>query len=217
MLSFSCLGQAKNQGTVYAGVKTSVGNGALNRKDVSVLLRNDFTFTDQLAARDWKTAVIGKYIKENGEITLNYTKSKKTVIYKITDKGNLSRRGLVLSKFDEKSMPIGGFKYKNVSGRGGIGTPQDYVGSSTSTIIYFNADGTFTNKKASAVTIVGNNVGGGTTSKKNGAGIYKLNNGELTFNFNDGTTKKHSCFVSKAGGKDNTMLLIDGKFYFVKR
>ena len=125
MLSLSCSGQAKNQGTVYAGVKTSVGNGALNRKDVGILLRNDFTFTDDLAARDWKTAVVGKYTKANGEITLNYIKDKKTVIYKLTDRGNLSRRGFVLSKFDEKTMPIGGFEYKNVTGRGGIGTPQD--------------------------------------------------------------------------------------------
>ncbi len=217
MLSFSCSGQPKNQGTVYAGVKTSVGNGALNRKDVGIFLRNDFTFTDQLSAPDWKTAVIGKYTKAKGEITLNYIKGGKTVIYKITEKGNLSRRGFVLSKFDHKTMPIGGFEYKNVTGRGGIGTPQDYVGSSSKILIYFNADGTFTNHKSSATTIVGSNIGGGTNSKQNNTGTYKFADGELTFKFSDGTTKKHSCFVSKAGGKDNTMVLIDGKFYFLKR
>ncbi len=217
IVSFSCSGQFKNQGTVYAGVKAKPGSGAINREDVGIFLRGDLTFTDKLNAPNWKTAVTGKYTKEDGIVTLNYIKGKKTVVYKITKKGYLSKNGLILTKFDELNIPTGGFEYKNVTGSGGVGTSQDYVGSSVTTYIYFNADGTFTNRKSSATTVIGSNVGGGVSKKQNSAGTYKFNHGELTFYYNDGKTKKHSCFVSKPVGKDNAMILLDGKFYFLKK
>jgi len=210
-----CSSAQKNNFVVYAGVKASAGTGAMNRTDVAMLLRNDGTFTDKLGEQNWRTAVKGKYTQTATKLTLNYA-GKKAVIYNVTKKGNLSRRGQILSKFSKPNIPKGGFEYKKSSGNGGMGTNQDYVGSSSSKYFYFDDRNRFTTKQSSNTTVVGSQVGGGTGKKSTDSGTYSLVNGELTLKFDNGSTKKYSCFVSRPVGKDGDMLLINGSFYFRK-
>lgn len=207
--------QTNNFGEVYAGVKASAGTSAISRSDIGILLRKNGTFTDKLNESNWKTAVKGRYTRSGQALTLTYS-GKTPVIYKITKKGNLSRRGHILTKFSETTIPKGGFEHKKSSGSGGVGTNQDYVGSSSSQYFYFDGKNRFSTKKSSSTTVTGSQVGGGTSKKSNDNGTYTLSNGELTLKFSNGSTVKYSCFVSRPVGRDGHMLLINGNFYFTK-
>jgi hypothetical protein len=214
-LSFSCKSSNDFAG-VYAGVRLSINplGGGMDRHDEVYLFRKDKTFTDQLNKEDWKTAVRGKYEIKGSELHLTYTNGKKEN-FTITKSGNLDAGTFVLFKMDlDNSVPKGSYRFKFMSSSGGMATGTTYVGTSTNKTLNFDGKGNFTTDRKSTTVISGDNIGGGTNTNSDGKGKYTLKDGSLTLTYDNGTSTTHSFFASLGGGRDKTMAVIDGKFYF---
>lgn len=216
-ISSSCQSQSTFEG-VYAGVKLSLNplGGGMNRTDVVILFRKDKTFTDELEKADWKTAVRGRYVISGKNVQLLYSNGDKDE-FDITSGGNLDAGTYVLFKMDlDNSVPKGSYKFKFVSGSGGIATGTTYIGSSTNKTLDFDGAGNFITNRQSATVVAGDNIGGGTNSKSDGEGKYMLKDGVLTLKYADGKTTTHSFFASAGDAKNKAMAVIDGSFYFME-
>ncbi len=219
LLSFhSSCSQSSSITGVYAGVALTVSGfagGGMDRSDVVIYLRNDGSFTDKLGEADWQTTRKGTYSVTGKKVTLRFANGKKDKTYTLTADGNLDAGSFTLFKMTEQnSIPAGLYKYSHTSGSGGIGTSVPYVGSSRNHSLYFDGNGNFSTNSSSTSMVAGDNIGGGSTSKSEGDGSYTLQQGVLTLRFNSGTTSTHSCFARKNDKLENTMAVIDGKFYF---
>ena len=203
---------------VYAGVKLSLNplGGGMNRTDIVILFRKDKTFTDQLEKKDWKTAVRGNYKVTGSSVELTFKNGEKTT-YKISRNGLLEGGGYVLFQMElDNSVPKGAYKFKFISGSGGIATGTTYVGTSSSRELNFDGAGNFSTDRQSTTLISGDNIGGGANSKSDGQGKYTLKEGTLTLKYDNGKTTTHSFFASAGDGKKNKpMAVIDGSFYFM--
>mgnify|MGYP003575775030 CR=1 FL=1 len=216
-LSSSCKSSNDFSG-VYAGVRLSLNplGGGMNRTDEVFLFRKDKTFTDQLDKKDWKTAVRGTYEIKGSELLLRYTNGDKDN-YTITKGGNLDAGTFVLFKMElDNSVPKGSYRFKFISGSGGMATGTTYVGTSTNKTLDFDGKGNFSTDRQSTTVISGDNIGGGTNTKSDGSGKYVLKDGVLTLNYNDGNSTTHSFFASAGDGKNKAMAVIDGSFYFTE-
>ncbi|EDM37674.1 hypothetical protein PBAL39_14654 [Pedobacter sp. BAL39] len=203
---------------VYAGVKLSLNplGGGMNRTDVVILFRKDKTFTDELEKKDWKTAVRGKYVISGKKIQLLYKNGDKDE-FDMTSHGNLDAGTFVMFKMElDNRVPKGSYKFKFVSGAGGIATGTTYIGSSSNRELNFDGAGNFTTERQSATVVAGDNIGGGTSSKSDGRGKYTLTDGALTLKYDNGNTTTHSFFASAGDSKNKPMAVVDGSFYFME-
>ncbi|UOE49298.1 hypothetical protein MTO98_33430 [Mucilaginibacter sp. SMC90] len=215
---FSCcsndiFAQVKLDG-VYAGCEFSpspIFGGGMNRRDVAVMFRPDGTFNDVLNRADWQTNVSGKYTVNNNEVNLKYTKSSS--VYTITKYGSLSNYAHELFKLQGNVIPAGYYSFISAMGGGGAAYGTTYVGALSTQGLNFDGQGHFSNSRYSGSVVAGENVGGGSSSSKDGRGTYKINKGVLTLTYTDGHTELHSFFCDM-GGKTR-MAVVDGRVFFV--
>lgn len=214
LLFQSCSSQGLD--AVYAGVTTSIGamGGGMLRDDVTILFRKDGTFTEKLKEADWQTRVDGKYVKKGSELELSYEGRDKKKTFKVNSNGTLTTHsGHILIKMDDSEVIPGNYRFTYASSSGGVGTGQAYIGASGGQNIFFDGKGKFTRDGYGGVVIAGDGVGGGTSRKDDEtAGTYTLENGLLTMKNSDGSTEKHSFFVSNTG--KSVMAVLDGKIFF---
>ncbi|WP_114939509.1 hypothetical protein [Mucilaginibacter endophyticus] len=199
---------------VYAGCEFSpspIFGGGMNRRDVSVLFRPDGTFNDLLNRADWQTNVSGRYTVSKGEVTLKYTKSSS--VYTITKYGSLSNYAHELFKLQGNIIPEGYYSFISAMGGGGAAYGTTYVGALSTQGLNFDGKGHFSNSRYSGSVVAGENVGGGSSSSKDGSGTYKINKGVLTLAYTDGHIELHSFFCDM-GGKTR-MAVVDGRVFFV--
>jgi len=198
----------------YAGCEFSpspIFGGGMNRTDVAILFRPDGTFNDVLNRTDWQTNVSGRYTVNNREVTLKYTKSSS--VYTITKYGSLSNYAHELFKLQGNIIPPGYYSFISAMGGGGAAYGTTYVGALSTQGLNFDDKGHFSNSRYSGSVVAGENVGGGSSSSKDGSGTYKINKGVLTLTYNDGHTELHSFFCDM-GGKTR-MAVVDGRVFFV--
>jgi len=199
---------------VYAGCEFSpspIFGGGMNRRDVSVLFRPDGTFNASLNRADWQTNVSGRYTINKGEVTLKYTKSSS--VYTITKYGSLSNYSHELFKLQGNIIPEGYYSFISAMGGGGAAYGTTYVGALSTQGLNFDGKGHFSNSRYSGSVVAGENVGGGSSSSRDGSGTYKINKGVLTLTYTDGHTELHSFFCDM-GGKTR-MAVVDGRVFFV--
>jgi hypothetical protein len=199
---------------VYAGCEFSpspIFGGGMNRRDIAVLIRPDGTFNDVLNRTDWQTNVSGHYTISKGQVTLKYTKSSS--IYTITKYGSLSNYAHELFKLQGNIIPAGYYSFISAMGGGGAAFGTTYVGALSTQGLNFDEKGHFSNSRYSGSVVAGENVGGGSSSSKDGSGTYKINKGMLTLTYTDGHTELHSFFCDM-GGKTR-MAVVDGRVFFV--
>lgn len=216
--SSACQQSADSLPGVYAGVKLSLNplGGAMNRTDVVILLRKDKTFTDELKKKDWKTAVRGNYTLKGSTLQLLYKNGDKDE-FTVNPEGTLDAGTFVLFKMElDNTVPKGSYKFKLISGSGGISTGTTYIGSSSSRELNFDGAGKFNTNRQSSTVISGENIGGGTNSNTADKGQYTLKDGTLTLKYDNGSSTVHSFFASAGDAKNKTMAVIDGSFYFTE-
>jgi hypothetical protein len=199
---------------VYAGCEFSpspIFGGGMNRTDVAILFRPDGTFNSSLNSADWQTSVSGHYTISKGEVTLKYTKSSS--VYGITKYGSLSNYAHELFKLQGNIIPPGYYSFISAMGGGGAAYGTTYVGALSTQGLNFDGKGHFSNSRYSGSVVAGENVGGGSSSSRDGSGTYKINKGVLTLTYTDGHTELHSFFCDM-GGKTR-MAVVDGRVFFV--
>lgn len=198
----------------YAGCEFSpspIFGGGMNRTDIAILFRPDGTFNDVLSRTDWQTNVSGRYTVNNREVTLKYTKSSS--VYTITKYGSLSNYAHELFKLQGNIIPPGYYSFISAMGGGGAAYGTTYVGALSTQGLNFDDKGHFSNSRYSGSVVAGENVGGGSSTSKNGSGTYKINKGVLMLTYSDGHTELHSFFCDM-GGKTR-MAVVDGRVFFV--
>jgi hypothetical protein len=199
---------------VYAGCEFSpspIFGGGMNRRDIAVLFRPEGTFNDVLNRTDWQTNVSGHYTVSKGQVTLKYTKSSS--VYTITKYGSLSNYAHELFKLQGNIIPAGYYSFISAMGGGGAAYGTTYVGALSTQGLNFDDKGHFSNSRYSGSIVAGENVGGGSSSSKDGSGTYKINKGVLTLTYSDGHTELHSFFCDMAG--KTRMAVVDGRVFFV--
>jgi hypothetical protein len=199
---------------VYAGCEFSpspIFGGGMNRRDIAVLFRPEGTFNDVLNRTDWQTNVSGHYTVSKGQVTLKYTKSSS--VYTITKYGSLSNYAHELFKLQGNIIPAGYYSFISAMGGGGAAYGTTYVGALSTQGLNFDGKGHFSNSRYSGSVVAGENVGGGSSSSKDGSGTYKINKGILTLTYSDGHAELHSFFCDMAG--KTRMAVVDGRVFFV--
>lgn len=218
VLNYGCKGN--NLPGVYAVVKLSLkvsfgGGMDMDREDLTLLLRADGTFTDDLAVPNWNTEKKGTYKQVSNKVILTYINSDRidTCIY---EKGELSIGSKTFLKMDNvDKIPAGNYEFTHASSSGGGMSGSPYIGVSGGENYYFDGKGHFSKDGYGVVSISGDNIGGGATKNdptKNGT--YKLNNGELILTYQDKKIEKHSFFASDG---ETVTAIIDGQFFFMDK
>lgn len=215
----SCSSQGSSGVTgVWCGVELTLSpmmGGGMDRTDVTLYLRPDGTFADEMDKPDWKTRVDGKYSVSGSTLRLLYDDAKQNREIKIT--GNKTMElgtGYVLRKMDTRKIPAGTYKFQYASGSGGgvSGTP--YVGSSGEKNIYFDGKGNFHEDGYGGVVIAGDNIGGGSSRKDNASGTYTQDDATLTMNYASGKKETHSLFIGD--DREGIMVVMNGDLFFRK-
>lgn len=213
--------QSQSVAGVYSGVELSISplmGGGMDRDDITLYLRANNTFTRQVEKPDWKTTVDGNWAIAGNEVVLTYSDGKtKPRRFDIVKPDRLrTGGGYILYKMDiANSIPKGVYEFKHASGSGGMGSNLPYVGVSGSQFIYFDGKGNFSQETEKLVSVIGDNIGGGTNSNKSASGTYSIKDGVLTMSFGDGHKTTHSIFVNKDKTRE-TMAFIDGDAFFLQ-
>lgn len=213
--------QSQSVAGVYSGVELSISpliGGGMDRDDITLYLRANNTFTRQVEKPDWKTTVDGNWAIAGNEVVLTYSDGKtKPRRFDIVKPDRLrTGGGYILYKMDiANSIPKGVYEFKHASGSGGMGSNLPYVGVSGSQFIYFDGNGNFSQETEKLVSVIGDNIGGGTNSNKSASGTYSIKDGVLTMSFGDGHKTMHSIFVNKDKTRE-TMAFIDGDAFFLQ-
>jgi len=183
--------------------------------------RDDGKFNDELNKPDWKTNFSGSYVVKGTTVVLTPRNGNETKTYKLSANGNLqSTAGIqhTLHKVKKISaIAAGGYQSKSASNNGGMGTGMPGVFSSSSDFLYFDGKGKFS-LDHSSLTAIGDDAGNGTIGGKfenNGqptGGTYRLEDGEITLTYSNGTVARHSFFYSPPNEED--LIVLDGEFYF---
>ena len=210
------LAQTKTLHDVYGGIELTLppvmGNG-MGRNDNVILFRPDGTFNHQMEKPDWQTRVTGKYTIDGQNIMLQYNGGAKDK-FKLETDGDLDAGSYKLLKLNTfNSIPPGYYGFTSGSTSGGGSSGMVFVGTSGKRGLYFDGKGNFTSNRSSATMVSGDGIGGGTSSKDNGAGAYTISNGVLTLKYNSGPTETHS-FFSRPQEKP-IMAVVDGNIYFM--
>jgi hypothetical protein len=211
--------QSQSVGGVYSGVILSISpmiGGGMDREDLTLYLRPDKTFSQSMEKADWKTDIEGKWSIQGKDLVLNYndTKRKPRTFTIVSPEKLQSGGGYILFKMVvANSIPKGLYEFKYASGSGGIGSNLPYVGLSGNRYIYFDGKGNFSQDASKVVAVIGDNIGGGTSSNDNTAGTYTIKDGVLTLTSADGKKAVSSLFTRK-DDKGETMATINGDLYF---
>ncbi|RYY61840.1 MAG: hypothetical protein EOO05_04985 [Chitinophagaceae bacterium] len=201
---------------VYCGVELTISpmmGGGMDRNDITLYLRPDGTFADEMDKPDWKTRVDGSYTVQGNKMSLNYAEKERQRTLTINSNGTLKlSTGYLLRKMDTRPIPAGTYKFEYASGSGGGISGVPYIGSSGGTNIYFDGKGTFNQDGYGSVMISGDNIGGGSSRKNNAAGTYVQKDGILTLTYVDGKKEQSSFFVGD--DLDGTMVVMNGEIFF---
>ena len=187
--------------------------------DLTVLLRTDGTFCEDLEEPDWQTKVTGHYKKIPQGVFLKYVDNSienDTIFFEKDEDGyeSVSYGGAQMVKMEiPNSVPPGYYSFSRATSSGGMGTGTIYVGTSSYEGYNFYENGTFDRSSSGGVVVSDSHVGGGSSSENSGKGKYTIKNGLLTLTYNDGTIEKHSFFYDNDGGKE-FMVAIDGSIFF---
>lgn len=205
---------------VYAGValelQVNFGGGmGMGRNDITLYIRPDGTFTNDLKSKTWKTDIKGNYKQGGNKVILTYKNIDRKDIYSY-DKGILSEGSTVLVKMDENDkVPPGKYSFTYASGSGGGMSGSPYIGASGGKDFYFDSKGNFSKEGYGSVVIAGDNIGGGTShADSSKQGTYTLHNGDLVLKYQNGETQKHSFFASD---DETVTAIIDGQLYFMDK
>ncbi|MBS1497536.1 MAG: hypothetical protein JST09_04995 [Bacteroidetes bacterium] len=205
---------------VYAGVgielQVNFGGGmGMGRNDITLYLRPDGTFTNDLKSKTWRTDVKGNYKQSGNKVILTYNNidRKDTYTYK---NSVLSDGSTILVRMDENDkVPAGKYSFTYATGSGGGMSGSTYIGASGGNEIYFDGKGNFSKEGYGAVVVSGDNIGGGTShADATKQGTYSLHNNELTLKYKNGEIEKHSFFASNG---ETVTAIIDGQIYFMDK
>ncbi len=203
---------------VYAGRNFNWGLN-MGSYDLSILIRADGTFCEDLAAQDWQTKIAGRHKRIKDNIVLEYldnTVENDTIFMEKDEDGYVFvyYGGAQMVKMSTaNNVPPGYYKFSSASSSGGMGTGMVYVGTQSYEGFNFYEDGTFDTNSSGGVMISGNAIGGGSSREDQGAGTYTIKNSLLTLFFSDGHIEKHSFFYDVDGGKD-FLVALDGSIFF---
>ena len=216
--SFIAYSQSTSLNGLYAGVElmpSTMMGGGMTRNDVVILFRPDGTYNDDMGKAGWQKRVSGRYTISGRTVTLRSTGDNRPVSYTLDKDGDISAGSYnLIRQPTNSSIPKGNYEFTSASGSGGGGSGTAYVGSFSNKSLYFDGNGNFANSSQSATAISGETVGGGSSHKSAGSGTYKISNGVLTLNYDNGKTEVHSFFCRP--GYKPIMAVIDGNIYFVK-
>jgi hypothetical protein len=100
-----------------------------------------------------------------------------------------------------------------MDGGGGIGTNSPYIGTSDGMLWYFDGKGNFKCEGFSAVSVIGDQMAGGSVSTDplSGEGTYSIKNSEFALRFTDGRDYNLSFFCSEVSP---VMAVINGDICF---
>ncbi|RYY54621.1 MAG: hypothetical protein EOO09_13660 [Chitinophagaceae bacterium] len=217
MFQFSCNSQGSSGITgVWCGVElmpSPLMGGGMDRNDITLYIRSDGTFSDEMDKPDWKTRVDGKYTVSGSKLFLDY--GKKSLNREITINSNNTLKmatGYVLRKMDTRKIPVGTYKFQYASGSGGGVSGVPYVGASGGKNIYFDGKGNFHEDGYGTVMVSGDNIGGGSSRNNNASGTYSQKDATLTLSYASGKTEEHSLFIGD--DREGIMVVMNGDLFF---
>jgi len=206
---------------LYAGSAYNVSpmmGGGMTRTDIAIYFRKDGTYTSKLKEQDWQTRVDGTYQITGGKIVMAPANGKQARYLSLGDNIETGMMGgaTMIRMEPPDHIPGGYYKFTFTAGAGGFGFGSTYVGKTSINGLYFDGRSRFGRDGFSAVSVSGDNIGGGSVSelKSNGEGSYSIKDGLLTLNYDDGRKVTMSFFVSE--GEKSTMAVINGNIYFMK-
>ena len=204
-------------GGVYAGTELVYGINGMDIRTYTYYFRPDGTFATEFDEPDWRTRVNGTYTIKGKTITALINGDREPDIFEIEPDGDLKKGGAVLQRFPfANSVPAKRLENKSAGSSGGIATggAVPYVGVFSNRVFIFDGRGNFSNDDQSSTVVSGENIGGGTTNKKQGGGTYTIKDSVLTLKYPDGTTLTKSFFYNPGEAGDELAAVIDGRFYF---
>lgn len=207
--------EIKKEGTPGTGIYGGIWFIGSSRFDLCLYLREDGTFTDRLNKKDWKTHVLGTYTIEGNKLTVKTAGSGDANSYTYYNNFNyMSNGAYYLFKFEMvDQIPPGGYYFSNITSLSIGGT---YSGSESSSYLYFDGKGNFSNDSSSFSSVGGGGVGGGAYDNSKSIGTYTISNGDLTLKYNDGTTELRSFFFYDSE-EDTDMIMVDGNIYYMDK
>lgn len=171
----ACSQAANNKDVVYAGRSFTWGMN-MGSYDLTILLRADGTFCEDLEEPDWQTKITGHYKKIKEGIYLDYldkSVENDTISFENDDNGDhtIYYGGAQMVKMlVPNKIPAGYYNYTSASSSGGMGTGMIYVGTSQYEGYNFYDNGTFDRASSGDVMVSGENIGGGSNSESEGKG-----------------------------------------------
>nr|WP_314734725.1 hypothetical protein [uncultured Campylobacter sp.] len=219
----SSAGASKKGSGVFGGTKF---NMLLNTsEDYSFYLRDDSTYASRLEKPDWRTRIDGTYKVKDGILTITSNDDYDTSYYCENDDctflWNSIGTGYYMFQAQISSqMPKECFSFRKDSSSSmhGWSGGSDTVSVGVSGYYCFDGKGRFSSGGSSYAMATsgtpGGSIDGGSSKSRSDEGSYKLNQGELTLRYDDGTVVRHSFFYTLPRSKDNkAMAIIDGEVY----